>query len=219
MPAIGDGVTVINAMRQIHPKAVTILLSGSRELEAAADATVNRADEIRLAPIAPEDPIKVINPKLSDGSSNFPVESVATILERPTPACIEDWFKEVQLESKLSLVALTRDQRCAHLPQVFSDLVKRLRADLPLGAKSVLSSSAIAHGLTRRQQGYSAAMIVEESRILQVCIFHMLQKNLATIDFSILLFQIMTIADEVDSQLRQAMECYVAESSTDSRPV
>jgi hypothetical protein len=60
--------------------------------------------------------------------------------------------------------------------------------------------------------------MVEESRILQVCIFHTLEKNLATIDFSTLLRQVMTIADEVDSQLRQAMECYVEESLVDSLP-
>jgi hypothetical protein len=55
-------------------------------------------------------------------------------------------------------------------------------------------------------------------RILQVCIFHTLEKNLASIDFSVLLSQVMTIADEVDSQLRQAMECYVEESIADSLP-
>jgi hypothetical protein len=44
---------------------------------------------------------------------------------------------------------------------------------------------------------------------LQVCIFHTLEKNLASIDFGVLLSQVMTIADEVDSQLRQAMECSI----------
>ncbi len=61
-------------------------------------------------------------------------------------------------------------------------------------------------------------MMVEESRILQVCIFHTLENSLATIDFSVLLSQVMTIADEVDSQLRQAMESYVEESITDLLP-
>jgi hypothetical protein len=61
-------------------------------------------------------------------------------------------------------------------------------------------------------------MMVEESRLLQVCIFHTLEKNLTSIDFSVLLTQVMTIADEVDSQLRQAMECYVEESILDSLP-
>jgi hypothetical protein len=39
-----------------------------------------------------------------------------------------------------------------------------------------------------------------------------LQKNLASIDFSILLNGVMTIADEVDSQLSQAMDSYIEES-------
>ena len=58
-------------------------------------------------------------------------------------------------------------------------------------------------------------MMVEESRMLQVNIFRTLQQNLTNIDFSILLIEIMTIADEVDSQLSQAMESYIAESQTD----
>ena len=52
-------------------------------------------------------------------------------------------------------------------------------------------------------------MLVEEPRMLQVCIFDTLQKNLATIDFSKVLIGVMTIADEIDSQLSQAMDSYV----------
>jgi len=48
-------------------------------------------------------------------------------------------------------------------------------------------------------------MIVEESRILQVSIFQTLQNNLSVVDFSLLLIDVMTIADEVDSQLKQTI--------------
>jgi hypothetical protein len=37
----------------------------------------------------------------------------------------------------------------------------------------------------------------------------MLQSNLGTLDFSLLLPDVMTIADEVDSQLMQAMDSYM----------
>jgi len=60
--------------------------------------------------------------------------------------------------------------------------------------------------------------MVEESRILQVSIFHTLQKNLANIDFSVVLIGVMTIADEIDSQLSQAMKSYLAESIVDALP-
>ncbi len=36
--------------------------------------------------------------------------------------------------------------------------------------------------------------------------------------FSVLLLGVMTIADEVDSQLSQAMESYIAESVQDALP-
>jgi hypothetical protein len=48
-------------------------------------------------------------------------------------------------------------------------------------------------------------MIIEESRMLQVSIFHTLQNNLSVVDFSLLLIEVMAIADEVDSQLKQTI--------------
>jgi hypothetical protein len=56
-------------------------------------------------------------------------------------------------------------------------------------------------------------MLVEESRMLQVSIFQTLQHNLQKVDFSLLLLDVMVIADEVDSQLAQAMASYVAEAN------
>jgi hypothetical protein len=58
-------------------------------------------------------------------------------------------------------------------------------------------------------QGYTPAMLVHESRILQVTIFGTLQSNLNHLDFSLLLPDVMTIADEVDSQLTQSMDSYM----------
>ena len=62
----------------------------------------------------------------------------------------------------------------------------------------------------RRQQGYTVPMVVEESRILQVSIFRTLQRNLRSVDFSKVLSDVVTIADEVDSQLKQALMSYVS---------
>jgi hypothetical protein len=45
----------------------------------------------------------------------------------------------------------------------------------------------VEHGKIRRSQGYSVPMLVEESRMLQVSIFHTLQNNLNVVDFSFLL--------------------------------
>ena len=61
-------------------------------------------------------------------------------------------------------------------------------------------------------------MMVQESRILQVSILETLQLNLVDIDFSVSLIGVMTIADEVDSQLSQAMESY-AEATAENNVV
>jgi electron transfer flavoprotein alpha/beta subunit len=61
-------------------------------------------------------------------------------------------------------------------------------------------------------------MLVEESRLLQVTIFKTIQNNLAIIDPTLLLAGVMTIADEVDSQLSQAMASFIAGSPLDTRP-
>jgi len=82
-----------------------------------------------------------------------------------------------------------------------------------------MSDFAFEHGAKRREQGYTPAMIVNESRILQVSIFETLQKNLHIIDTTLLMGNIMTIADEVDSQLAQAMSGYLVEAKQDEESV
>ena len=219
MPGAGDGLTVVSAMRHVSPTTVTILLSSFPEMESAAQAIRSQTDDILFKPMEISALASAITARLAQGpASSHTVETVATILDRSTQQCIEEWFSQVQVDSELTKVPMTREERCSHLPQVFRDLVERLNVDHPIGTKGPLSAAAAAHGVNRRRQGYSASMLVEESRILQVSIFRTLQKNLANINFSILLYQVMTIADEVDSQLRQAINCYVNESIMDASP-
>ena len=209
MPGAGDGLTVVSAMRHANPKAVTLLLSAFPQMTAAANAILLQADEILVKPIHVADLLRVIEQRLEQGTARAPVtESVATILERTAQSSIDLWYSRVQLDAKLTAIPLSYNERCGHLPQIFRDLVARLRAFKSLGTKELVSPAAIAHGALRCQQGYSAALIVEESRILQVSIFETLQNNLSNIDFSVLLIEVMTIADEVDSQLSQAMESF-----------
>ncbi len=216
MPGAGDGLTVVSAMRHANPDAVTLLLSAFPEMSEAANAILMQTDEILVKPVKVPDLIDAIKQRLSKGPLHKrKIETLATILERTTAASIDDWYAGVETESYLMDVPLSRAVRCSHLPQLFRDLAKRLHAFKPLGTKELTSEAASLHGRDRRRQGYTAAMMVEESRILQVTIFQTLQKNLGTIDFSVLLLGVMTIADEVDSQLSQAMKSYIAESVVD----
>jgi DNA-binding response OmpR family regulator len=219
MPGAGDGLTVVSAMRHANPKAVTILLTGFPEMDAAAHAILMQADQILVKPMKVEALVEAIKHGLETGTP-LPriVETVADILKRSVKVTIQAWFDRIAADEKVMAIKMTYEQRTGHLPQVFSDLVSRLQSSKSIGSKELISEAASEHGIDRRRQGYTAAMMVEESRMLQVCIFDTLQKNLATIDFSVVLIGVMTIADEIDSQLSQAMDSYIAESVEDALP-
>ena len=125
------------------------------------------------------------------------------------------WFGFLQAQQKLSCVPLSYEQRCAHLPQVFRDLVLRLQSSQDVGGKQNPSAAAAEHGRARYRQGYSAAMLVEESRILQVSIFQTLHRNVHRIDPERWCsWPSWAIADEVDSQLSQAVASFTLASAS-----
>jgi CheY-like chemotaxis protein len=219
MPGRGDGLTVVSAMRHANPKAVTILLSAFPEMDAAAQAILLQTDQILVKPMNIPALIEAIEQRLAIGPPpSRVIQSVATILESSIQSTVDAWFARVEMDENLTTIAMSHEQRVGHLPKVLIDLVHRLRSFRSLGSRELTSVAAQQHGRLRRQQGYSAAMMVEESRMLQVSIFETLQKNLASIDFSILLNAVMTIADEVDSQLSQAMDSYMEESLLEATP-
>jgi CheY-like chemotaxis protein len=220
MPDAGDGLTVVSAMRHVNPKAITLIFSGYPAMKEAAAAILAQTDGILVKPLAVEALVETIRGWIERGPTlASPLRKLADILEYEMIATIAAWLARVEAEPEVITVRMSPAERCEHLPQLFRDLIFRLRFPLPLGTRALVSASAVTHGSTRRKQGYTAAMLVEESRMLQVSIFHMLQENLAKVEFSTLLTGVMAIADEVDSQLAQAMSSYVAESKLDRLPV
>jgi CheY-like chemotaxis protein len=209
MPRAGDGFTIVSAMRHTHPQAVTLVLSGYPALDEALAAIRLQADEILVKPIEIASLRAILHEKLANPVAHrqLPTESVASILEHDLDATIRDWMALVEQDEELTCIPLNFKDRTGHLPNLLSDLIWRLR--LPPIARANISNAARQHGELRRKQGYTAAMLVEESRILQVSIFNTLQNNLTRVDFSKLLLDVVTIADEVDSQLKQAMLSYI----------
>jgi hypothetical protein len=133
-------------------------------------------------------------------------KSVATILEREVQPAIKEWLRRVNLLGALTCIPLNDDDRSQHLPKLFHDLVCRLR--LAKDAHLPVSTAATAHGQARRLQGYSPAMLVEESRLFQVVTFQTLHLNQSELEQSQVLGDIVIIADEVDLQLMQAVRCW-----------
>src|SRR6202451_3967496 len=153
---------------------------------------------------------KFRNPAHAAGGSAGAViiESVADILERDLDVVIREWLMRVDKEPELTAVPLSFEDRTGHLPQLLRDVIVRLRLDDE--TKAPISQAAAHHGDLRAQQGYTVAMAVEESRVLPVSIFTTLHRSQSHLEFDVLLPDVVTIADEVDAQLKQQMLRFMA---------
>ena len=136
------------------------------------------------------------------------IRPAATILQCHSVSTIGEWLTRVKKSKDLAHLKLSDQARTRHLRTLFNELVQRLRKPHLDEGEAKLSRAALAHGRVRSKQGYTAAMLVEESRILQVCIFKTLRTHLSALDLSLVLTDVMTIADEVDSQLKQTMASF-----------
>jgi ActR/RegA family two-component response regulator len=207
MPNAGCGLTVISAMCNTQPQAVTLVISRNQALGTAVSAMLLQPDEAPVKAIEIGSLRKIIHHKLGHkAQSELTTKSVATILEQDVDATIRRWSAFVEHAEELACVRLTFRERTGYLPQLFRDLIYRLR--LPIQTTAAYSTAARQHGQVRHCQGYTPAMVVEESRILEMSIFKTLQHNLRSLDPSQVLQDVIVIADECDSQLRQAMLCY-----------
>jgi hypothetical protein len=142
-------------------------------------------------------------------------ESVADILERNLDATIDDWMAHVEKEPDLARIPLGFKDRTGHLPKLLHDVIARLHLDK--GTRPPVSVAASHHGELRRKQGYTVTMIVDESRILQVCIFSTLHRNQNRLEFSKLLPDVVVIADEVDAQLKQQVLCFLPSADVEKK--
>jgi DNA-binding response OmpR family regulator len=213
MPNAGDGFAVVTAMRHSQPDALTLLVSGYPDVQSAMAAILLEADEIIVKPFEVGRLAELVREKMHTRKppARLEKERVGVILQRCITSIVEDWLVRVKQSRELNHLTLNDSERTGHLPKLVEDLVVRLSkpSSSTKDSDAISSDAALAHGKLRYLQGYTPAMLVHESRILQVTLFGTLQSNLSFLDFSLLLPDVMTIADEVDAQLTQSMDGYM----------
>lgn len=214
MPNAGDGFTLISAMRHSQPTALTILLSALPDVKRAMEAIVLEADEIVVKPVEIKQLAELVRERLrTQRPADQPnKERVSAILHRCSEIVVKNWLARVKQVGELNHLALEGEARTGHLPKLIADLVLRLNKPIkesPHDSDATFSSAAVLHGDLRYAQGYTPEMLVHESRILQVTLFETLKNNMSALNFSSLLSDVMTIADEVDAQLTQTMGSYM----------
>jgi DNA-binding response OmpR family regulator len=218
MPNAGDGFTVISAMRHSQPTALTMLLSAFPDLKSAMEAIILEVDEIVVKPVEVKRLAELVRERLlTQRPAAPPKESVSMILGRCSDIVVRNWLARAKRAPELNHLDLKDEERTGHLPKLIEDLVHRLNRSItgsPQDADATFSTAAVLHGELRYAQGYSPEMLVHESRILQVTLFETLKDNMNALDFSLLLPDVMTIADEVDAQLTQTVGSYMKLTKT-----
>jgi DNA-binding response OmpR family regulator len=214
MPNAGDGFTVISAMRHSQPTALTMLLSGFPDVKSAMEAIILEADEIVVKPVEVQQLAELVRERLliQKPAHRPNKERVSEILDRCSALIAEDWLSRAKQARELNHLSLTDSERTGHLPRLIEDLISRLNrppTGPPQDSDAICSPAAVLHGELRYAQGYTPEMLVHESRILQVILFGTLKNNMDALDFSLLLPDVMTIADEVDAQLTQTIGSYM----------
>lgn len=196
---------------EISPNVITMLFTGYPALKEALDTILLQVDEILVKPMHLPELVDLIRARLDNREMKRPTrtEPVAVILERDALPTIGHCLCTVSCDDELTSLQLRDNERTGHLAQLIRELVHRLRVPRNLGTKQA-SEGAVKHGKTSYYQGYFVPIIIEESRILQASIFNALQTNLNTVDFSLLRVDVMTMADEFDSQLKQTIESFAA---------
>jgi hypothetical protein len=196
-------------MRHSQPNTLTMLVSGYPDVQSAMAAILLEADEIVVKPFAIVRLTELVEERMlrRKPTKQLEKERVGVILQRSVRSIVEGWLVRAKQSCELNRVPLSDQERTGHLPKLVEDLAFRLSkpSATTKNSDAVFSAAAVAHGTLRYLQGYTPAMLVHESRMT---IFGTLQSNLNALDFSLVLLDVMTIADEVDAQLTQSMDSY-----------
>jgi CheY-like chemotaxis protein len=212
MPGPGDGFAVVTAMRHSQPNALTLVVSDFPDVQKAMNAILLQADEVLVKPF---DGKKLAGLMDKGRLTSLPPvrpakEGVAAILDRDLAVLMQRWLARVEQVKELAALPIAAEERTKYLPEMMRSITARLRGTRDVEVIDRATPAALAHGQYRYSQGYTAPLIVQESRLLQVSIFETIQRNLATVDFTSVLPDIMIIADEVDSQLKQTIASFLA---------
>jgi len=208
--APGDGFELVSAMRRTQPAAVNIILTGYPDFYSAVEGIRRQVDEIVVKPTEIKELVSLLRYKLEHHVPRqpLPVKRVPAALRENKAKVLTDWLSMVALHPELAALPLSKKDRIDHLPALIEELIDRLESH-PEETSEAQMRAAARHGRTRREQGYSIPLIVEETRLLERSIFAMLQANLLSLEMSYLIPDLIRISDSVQGQLRESLTAFL----------
>lgn len=205
----GDGFTVVSAMRRTHPQAVTFILTGYPAFETALEAIRLQVDDYITKPTDTDTLANRIKDKLSKPTPRHQIETkrLREIVSANIGEITSAWLELVKKDPDLRAIGLTEGEYTDHVPQVLQ-VVLRVSQGEEISEDD--RRTARDHGSTRRKQGYTAPLLIRESRLLHDAVSRCVQKNLLAVQISYLISDLISLYRTQQILLEESMAMFLS---------
>ena len=212
---VGDGFTVVSAMRRTQPNCVNFILTGYPAFETALQAIRSQVDDYLVKPADIQSLISSIESKLQNREpyNPLPLKRVGTILHENAEQIARKALQRMASHRELAELELSDKERADHLPAFLQGIAEQLESS-PAEKAAIANGAAAHHGRMRYRQGYSIPLMIEDTRLLQDAIYEVIQDNLLSLDLSRLISDLRRMDDSVDIELRESIQAYIAEEKS-----
>jgi ActR/RegA family two-component response regulator len=216
----GDGFTVVSAMRRTHPDCVNFILTGYPAFESALEAIRSQVDDYLIKPCDAVTLVSAIEQKLQNPKARrrMPAKRLSTFIRDNHQAIMGKTIHLMKAHRHLGALPLSEKQRVGDLPNLLLSAARKLEPPSTSGLpQSGLSDDArqmaAAHGRTRRDQGYTLPMIVDDIRLIEQAIYDLVQQNLLELDLSYLIADLRRLNDSLEDKLQESLYAYLEEKA------
>ena len=210
--APADGLVVVATMRRFQPAAVRFVLTGYPDFHTALEAIRQQVDSYLVKPAQIETLLSEIKEKLQRRHPHQPqqVSRAAELLKIKQEELLNRWLREWKLDPQLARFHLSQTETLGHVPGILENLLSQPPQIAPAGERTV--RSAVFHGVTRRKQGFSAALLVREMRLFRKVIFQVIHEELLNVNLSFLMVDMTELSQNIDALLEESIAAFLDSS-------
>lgn len=211
----GDGFTVVSAMRRTQPKCVNFILTGYPAFETALQAIRNQVDDYLVKPAEVGELVSLLETKLRSPKPvhSFQAQSLGVFLKGHADEVLGRALQAMKTDPRLGVLPLSDRERSDHIPVLLEQIVRQLRSKNPNNPTRELCKAGAQHGEVRRRQGYTQEMLVEDTRIIDTCIYAVVQDHLLHIELSNLIPDLSRVNTGLESHLQASLTSYHAKKA------
>lgn len=211
----GDGFTVVSAMRRTHPGCVNFILTGYPAFETALQAIRSQVDDYLVKRADVRELVQLLENKLSNPEKvhRVPLQVLADFLDSHTEEVLERALASMRAHPRLSTVPLSDRERTDHIPEMLAEIVRQLRSRTPDRPTEGVCRAGIEHGESRRRQGYTQEMLVDDTRIIDSSIYSLVQDHLLKIELSNLIPDLSRLNDGLEAHLQASLTAFTAQAA------